>query len=50
MVTELRVYFEGDKALRPGFHRFLKEIIEAARGQRCKFQLVEANGAQSRTS
>lgn len=44
MVTELRVYFEGDKALKPGFHRFLKEIVEAARSQRCRFQLVEANG------
>jgi Domain of unknown function (DUF4276) len=44
MVTELRVYFEGDKALRPGFHRFLSEIVESARSQRCRFQLVEANG------
>ncbi len=44
MVTELRVYFEGDKALKPGFHRFLKEIVDAARGQRCRFQLIEANG------
>jgi Domain of unknown function (DUF4276) len=44
MVTELRVYFEGDRALKPGFHRFLREIVETARSKRCKFQLVEAKG------
>jgi len=44
MVTELRVYYEGDKALKPGFHKFLAEIVEAARSQRCKFQLVDAKG------
>jgi Domain of unknown function (DUF4276) len=44
MVTQLRVYYEGDKGLKPGFHKFLKEIVEVARSQRCKFQPVEANG------
>jgi hypothetical protein len=44
MVTELRVYFEGDNKLKPGFHKFLKEIVEVARSQRCRFQPVEANG------
>lgn len=41
---ELRLYFEGDNGLKPGFHKFLKEIVDVARSQRCKFQLVEANG------
>ena len=44
MVTELRIYFEGDNQLRPGFHGFLREIKDAAGRQRCRFQLVEAKG------
>jgi Domain of unknown function (DUF4276) len=44
MVTELRLYFEGDRGLKPGFHKFLEEIVELARSRRCKFQLVEAQG------
>jgi hypothetical protein len=44
MVTELRVYFEGDNRLKPGFHQFLKEILDVARSKRCRFQVVEANG------
>ncbi len=44
MVTELRIYFEGDNGLKPGFHRFLREIVEVARNRRCRFRLVEANG------
>jgi hypothetical protein len=43
VVTELRIYFEGDSRLRPGFHRFLKEIVEATRG-RCLFRLIDAKG------
>ena len=31
MVNELRIYFEGDNRLKPGFHAFMKEIVEAAR-------------------
>jgi hypothetical protein len=44
MVNELRIYFEGDNRLKPGFHAFMKEIVEAARKKRCRFQLVEAKG------
>jgi hypothetical protein len=44
MVTELRVYYEGDNGLKPGFHKFLKEIVDVARSQRCKFQPVDTNG------
>jgi len=44
MVTELRIYFEGDEKLRPGFHDFFKEIREAARSRRCRFGLVATNG------
>jgi hypothetical protein len=46
MVTELRIYFEGDNQLRPGFHGFLKEMKAAAAAgkKRCRFQLIEAKG------
>jgi hypothetical protein len=44
MVKELRFYYEGDNGLKPGFHKFLKEIVEAAGSKRYKFQLVEAHG------
>ena len=44
MVREIRIYFEGDDALKPGFHRFFSEVIRTARDQRCKIQLVAANG------
>jgi hypothetical protein len=44
MVTEIRIYFEGDDALRPGFRRFLNQIAEKARSRKCKFNLIAANG------
>lgn len=44
MVTEIRIYFEGDDALRPGFHRFFSEIVENARSRKCRFRLIAANG------
>jgi hypothetical protein len=44
MVTELRIYFEGDKLLKPGFHKFLNEIVNVARAQRCRLQLVATEG------
>jgi len=44
MVTELRIYFEGDNQLRPGFHGFLKEIKVIAGKKRCRFRLIEAKG------
>jgi hypothetical protein len=44
MVTELRIYFEGDGKLKPGFHEFLKEIRIAAQSDRCRFRLIDTNG------
>lgn len=44
MVTELRIYFEGDGRIRPGLRQFLKEIVDAARLRRCRFELIDANG------
>jgi hypothetical protein len=44
MVTEIRIYFEGDDALRPCFRAFLGSIAEAARSRRCRFSLIATNG------
>lgn len=44
MVTEIRIYFEGDGALKPGFDRFLGGIKQKARLRRCRFSLIAANG------
>ena len=44
MVTKLRVYFEGDDRLRPGFRQFLSEIAEVARSKRCYFDLIATEG------
>lgn len=32
MVTEIRIYFEGDPRLREGFHHFLRRFVQRARG------------------
>jgi len=48
MLTEIRIYFEGDKALKPGFDQFLRELKETAKRQRCDFRLISANsGAEA---
>ena len=42
MCSEIRIYFEGDKALRPGFREFLRELADLARANRCSFHVVAA--------
>jgi Domain of unknown function (DUF4276) len=44
MVKELRIYFEGDPRLRPGFWQFLSEIAKAARSKRWHFDLIATEG------
>jgi len=44
LVNEVRIYFEGDGALRPGFSQFLAEIKKAARDRGIGFHLI-AGGA-----
>jgi hypothetical protein len=44
MVTELRIYFEGDALLRPGFHSFLSEIVDEARNKKWKLDLIATDG------
>jgi len=49
MPADIRLYFEGDKSLRPGFEAFLKDLRERARDQRCEFRLISAkSGEQAR--
>ena len=44
MLTEIRLYYEGDKLLTPGFRKFLSEIYDRARAKRCKVQLIATDG------
>src|SRR5258708_6466710 len=43
LVSEIRLYFEGDGALRPGFKALLKEIDERARILHVGFNAVACN-------
>lgn len=40
MVEGVNIYFEGDKRLRPGFHRLLAPQINRWRQQHAKFKLI----------
>jgi hypothetical protein len=48
MVTEIRIYYEGDRLLKPGFHSFFTTLRERAREKRCNFHLIAAKGAPGR--
>ena len=48
MVKEIRVYFEGDSALRKGFNNFLKSEIDLARQRGLGFNLI-AGGSTAET-
>ena len=48
MVKEIRVYFEGDDALRKGFNSFLKSEIDLARQRGLGFNLI-AGGSTAET-
>jgi len=43
-MPEIRIYFEGDKALRSGFHRFFSGIYQAARAKRWELRLIATGG------
>ena len=48
MVTEIRIYYEGDRLLKPGFHAFFITLRERAREKRCDFHLIAAKGTPDR--
>jgi len=44
----IRIYFEGDPRLKPGFGAFLREIEERARIKSWRFDLIATEGAPAR--
>jgi len=44
MLSEIRIYFEGDKSLKAGFDAFLREIGERASASRCGVWVVATGG------
>jgi len=46
MPTEIRIYFEGDKLLKPGFDAFFDEIKKRTREKRCSFRLVAGGSGE----
>jgi hypothetical protein len=48
MVTEIRIYYEGDRLLRPGFDAFFVTLRERAKEKRCGFRLIAAKGNPDR--
>jgi Domain of unknown function (DUF4276) len=40
VVTEIRIYFEGHEALRPGFNEFFSSLRSHARTRRCGFRVI----------
>jgi hypothetical protein len=45
-VNELRIYFEGDSRLRPGFRQFFSEIAEAANRNGWRFAAPVSTGGK----
>lgn len=48
MMTEIRIYYEGDSCLKPGFHAFFREIVDQARARRCRIELIATGGTPKR--
>jgi hypothetical protein len=48
MPGEIRIYFEGDKSLKPGFDAFFREVREHADATRWKFRTVATGGTPQR--
>jgi hypothetical protein len=46
MAGEIRIYFEGDKSLKPGFSVFFAQLILLARQSKCGFQLIAARSGE----
>ena len=44
MVKGLRIYFEGDNQLRPGFRKFLRQIVQAATAQQRRVDFIATGG------
>ena len=44
MPSEIRVYFEGHKSLKPGFAAFFSEIKTRGKEKRCKVEFIATGG------
>jgi hypothetical protein len=40
MVSEIRIYYEGDRKLKEGFRTFFAALFDAARRLRCRMSLI----------
>ena len=50
VVGEIRVYFEGDRALAPGFNKFFGLLRDQARERRCGFRLISCRSGSKAVS
>lgn len=50
MVTEIRIYYEGDDALGRGFRKFFAPILRTARQRRISFRLVNGDSRENTVS
>jgi hypothetical protein len=48
MTTEIRIYFEGHKNLRPGFAAFFSEIRTRGTEKRCEVEFIATGGKPER--
>jgi Domain of unknown function (DUF4276) len=47
MCTEIRIYFEGDRSLKPGFDAFFAEIKNRAGKRHCNFHLIAGSSGET---
>lgn len=47
MFTEIRIYYEGSRLLRPGFDAFFAALKSRAREKRCSFTLVSGGSGET---
>ena len=50
MVTEIRIYYEGDRLLKAGFNQFFEELRRRAKEQRCSFELISGGSGSTACS
>ena len=44
MVTEIRIYFEGNRDLKRGFHSFFSKLHDLARSKNCQVRWISTGG------
>jgi hypothetical protein len=46
MCSEIRIYFEGHRLLKPGFSLFFSDLRDLATRRRCKFELIASKSGE----